>query len=67
MGKRGHDSGRRAGASGGEGWRGREWRRWWRWGGGSQCKVTVPSDVSDFGVPLRPRDGQLQLRASRNG
>lgn len=36
-------------------------------GGGSQCKVTVPSDVSDFGVPLRPRDGQLQLRASRNG
>ena len=36
-------------------------------GVGGQCKVTVPSDVSDFGVPLRPRDGQLQLRASRNG
>ena len=36
-------------------------------GGGGQCKVTVLSDVSDFGVPLRPQDGQLQLRASRNG
>ena len=50
-------------AKGGEGERGGDGGG----GGGGQCKVTVPSDVSDFGVPLRPRDGQLQLRASRNG
>lgn len=64
MGKRGHNSGRRAGGFG----RQRvERERVEEMVGGGQCKVTVPSDVSDFGVPLRPRDGQLQLRASRNG
>lgn len=30
-----------------------------------KCKITTPPrDASDLGVSLRPRDGQIQLRAS---
>lgn len=33
--------------------------------GVGKCKITTPPrDASDLGVSLRPRDGQLQLRAS---